>query len=154
VEAGSLFETARAVFASGAAFRIEASAEEREAILRVPRHAVQQAILALVKNAVEASPAGCEVCLSLRILPETICFEVRDSGAGMSAETLRHVGEPFFTTKEPGKGMGLGIFLVRTLADRLGGRLTFDSPPAQGTRAVLELPLAPAHAHVRQGTEV
>ena len=55
---------------------------------------------------------------------------------------MRHAGEPFFTTKEPGRGMGLGIFLVRTLADRLGGRLTFDSEPAKGTRAVLELPLA------------
>jgi two-component system sensor histidine kinase RegB len=60
----------------------------------------------------------------------------------MSQDALRHAGEPFFTTKEPGKGMGLGIFLVRTVADRLGGRLTLESSLGAGTSAALELPLA------------
>lgn len=61
----------------------------------------------------------------------------------MSHETLRRIGEPFFTTKEPGKGMGLGTFLVRTLAEQLGGRLTFESAPGEGTTATFELPVAP-----------
>jgi two-component system sensor histidine kinase RegB len=59
----------------------------------------------------------------------------------MSAESLRHAGEPFFTTREPGKGMGLGVFLVRTVADRLGGRLTLESSVGAGTSATLKLPL-------------
>ena len=59
----------------------------------------------------------------------------------MSAEVLEHIAEPFFTTKEPGKGMGLGTFLVRTFAERLGGRVVFDSVPGQGTTATLQLPL-------------
>jgi two-component system sensor histidine kinase RegB len=62
----------------------------------------------------------------------------------MSEESLRHAGEPFFTTKDPGKGMGLGIFLVQTLADRLGGQLTIQSSLGVGTSAILELPLVPA----------
>jgi two-component system sensor histidine kinase RegB len=142
VKAGILVSAAQSAFASGSVLRVEASREDLESVLRVPRHAVQQAIVALVKNAVEASPAGSTVSLATSRSAESIRFEVRDSGAGMSREILRHAGEPFFTTKEPGRGMGLGIFLVRTLADRLGGRLTFDSSPAKGTRAVLELPLA------------
>jgi two-component system sensor histidine kinase RegB len=62
----------------------------------------------------------------------------------MAPETLRRVGEPFFTSKEPGHGMGLGVFLTRTLAERLGGSLTFESTQGAGTRAIFELPLAPA----------
>jgi two-component system sensor histidine kinase RegB len=111
--------------------------------LRVPRHAVEQALIAMVKNAIEASGSGTPVQVEVSRTATAIAFEVRDSGAGMSLDSLRHAGEPFFTTKEPGKGMGLGIFLVRTLADRLGGRLHFDSTVGAGTIAVLELPLAP-----------
>jgi two-component system sensor histidine kinase RegB len=62
----------------------------------------------------------------------------------MDEDVLRRVSEPFFTTKEPGKGMGLGTFLVRVLAERLGGRLTYSSMPGRGATAGLELPLAPA----------
>jgi two-component system sensor histidine kinase RegB len=67
---------------------------------------------------------------------------VSDNGKGMSPNTLRRIGEPFFTTKEPGKGMGLGTFLVRTLAEQLGGRLTFESTPHAGTLATFELPVS------------
>ena len=142
VRAGILIGAAQSAFASASVLKVEASQEDLNSVLKVPRHAVQQALVALVKNAVEASPAGSPVSLATSRSPESIRFEVKDSGSGMSQEILRHAGEPFFTTKEPGRGMGLGIFLVRTLADRLGGRLTFDSEPAKGTRAVLELPLA------------
>jgi two-component system sensor histidine kinase RegB len=70
-----------------------------------------------------------------------VVFDIIDHGRGMSSEILRRVGEPFFTTKEQGKGMGLGIFLARNLAERLGGRLTFQSTLDAGTTATLELPV-------------
>ena len=69
-------------------------------------------------------------------------FAVRDRGSGMSEEALLRAGEPFYTTKEPGKGMGLGIFLVRALADRLGGHLVLESSD-EGTSATLEIPQTP-----------
>ena len=59
----------------------------------------------------------------------------------MPANVLRRIAEPFFTTKEPGKGMGLGTFLARTFAESLGGRVHFASIPGEGTTAILELPL-------------
>jgi two-component system sensor histidine kinase RegB len=110
-------------------------------ILRLPRHAVEQALIALVKNAFEASPRAVPVDLTVVSAADSVRFAVQDRGCGMNAEALRHAGEPFFTTKEPGKGMGLGIFLVRTLADRLGGRLVLESSLGKGTSAALDLPL-------------
>jgi two-component system sensor histidine kinase RegB len=110
-------------------------------ILTVPRRAVVQAMIALAKNALEASPADSLVEIGAELAEPCVRLVVRDQGCGMSEETLRHAGEPFFTTKEPGQGMGLGVFLVRTVAERMGGRLSYTSIPGRGTTARLELPL-------------
>ena len=70
----------------------------------------------------------------------------RDRGAAVGVPHLPHRAarllEPFFTTKPPGRGMGLGFFLARTFAERWHGSLTLQSDPGRGTRAVLALPLA------------
>lgn len=146
VTVSQLLDGVQEFFPHNEALRLEAAAADRETVLSVPRHAVEQALIALVKNGIEASAAGEPVTLAVSRPQEGgwIRFAVRDGGSGMSMEELRHAGEPFFTTKEPGKGMGLGIFLVRTLADRLGGRLALKSSPGEGTTAMLELPLAKA----------
>ncbi|HMV67337.1 MAG TPA: ATP-binding protein, partial [Myxococcota bacterium] len=64
-----------------------------------------------------------------------------DDGSGMDPEVARRVGEPFFTTQAPGEGMGLGVFLARTVVERAGGRLELRSAPGVGTTARVELPL-------------
>jgi two-component system sensor histidine kinase RegB len=110
--------------------------------LTVPRRSVQQALIALVKNALEASADDTVVRVSVRQAGDFLRFVVADQGTGMPEEVLRRIGEPFFTTKEPGKGMGLGTFLVRSLAEQLGGRLHYESAPNAGTSAILELPVA------------
>ncbi len=144
VAVSQLLAGVQTFFPNSESLRIEVPQADREAILSVPRHAVEQALIALVKNAMEASAPGASVTLAVSrpAASDYIRFKVRDTGSGMSVEALRHAGEPFFTTKEPGKGMGLGIFLVRTLADRLGGRLALESTPGAGTTAMLELPLS------------
>ena len=109
--------------------------------LIVPRRAVAQALIALTRNALEASAPDAPVRIVARQAGERFQFVVSDNGKGMSPGTLRRIGEPFFTTKEPGKGMGLGTFLVRTLAEQLGGHLTFQSTLQVGTLATFELPL-------------
>jgi len=93
-----------------------------------------------VDNALEASPKGSLVRLSIASREGRVVFEVRDQGTGMTPEVVRRAGEPFFTTKSPGKGMGMGLFLVRLVAEKLGGSLRLESEPGKGTRAVLELP--------------
>jgi two-component system sensor histidine kinase RegB len=105
-----------------------------------PFRVVEQALVILVDNAIEASPDGAAVELSIFNRNGSVIFEVRDRGEGMSPDIIRRAGEPFFTTKPPGKGMGLGLFLARLIAEKLGGSLKLDSEPGRGTCATLELP--------------
>ena len=65
---------------------------------------------------------------------------VRDRGAGMTADVLARVGEPFFTTKEPGQGIGLGLFISRAVVEQLGGTLRIHSARGSGTTAVIAVP--------------
>jgi two-component system sensor histidine kinase RegB len=139
VDAGELLDdVSREIQQPG---RVEISFPGQPFALTVPRRAVAQALIALTRNALEASAPDSTVRVIARQAGERFQFVVADNGRGMSSQTLRRIGEPFFTTKEPGKGMGLGTFLVRTLAEQLGGRLTFESTPQTGTLATFELPL-------------
>lgn len=110
--------------------------------VRVPAHAVTQALSALVNNALDASDAHSPVEVHARVSDTRLELRVVDRGAGMSAETLSRLGEPFFTTKSPGRGMGLGVFLVRALAAHLGGDVHIDSTLGRGTTVRLEIPTA------------
>lgn len=110
--------------------------------------ALEQSLLVLLRNAFDASPADRDVHLDIARHDGRIRFEVSDWGDGMSQEMLRRAGEPFFTTKEPGKGMGLGLFLVRLVAEQLGATFSIDSRRGSGTRCVLELPLQEGEVHV------
>lgn len=121
--------------------RVDVECDAPDVRARVPRRAFEQVVLSLVNNALDASGERGRVTLVVRSERERLHVEVRDEGAGMSAETLARAGEPFFTTKDPGRGMGLGLFLARTLVDHLGGTLALDSSVGRGTRVVVELPL-------------
>jgi CheY-like chemotaxis protein len=69
---------------------------------------------------------------------------VRDTGVGMSPDTLGRLFTPFFSTKQAGRGTGLGLSVSRTIIDACGGRIHFESQAGQGTTATVELPVAPA----------
>jgi len=73
-------------------------------------------------------------------------IEIQDTGSGMSPETLAKIYNPFFTTKEPGKGTGLGLFIVRQIVERNRGRISVESTPGKGTTFSLEFPVGKAEA--------
>jgi two-component system sensor histidine kinase RegB len=99
-----------------------------------------QAISSLLKNAFDASDRNALVRLRFAQQNGMVRVEVHDTGAGMPPDVLRHAGEPFYTTKEAGRGLGLGLFLTRSFAERAGGTLRFEID--NGTTAVLEVPVA------------
>lgn len=108
----------------------------------LPIETTRQVLSALVKNAFEASTTDQAVHVVGEVEPGVLRFIVKDSGVGMSPEVLGRITEPFYSTKRPEHGMGLGTFLVRVFAEGMGGALIFDSAVNQGTTAILELPLA------------
>jgi two-component system sensor histidine kinase RegB len=114
--------------------------------LQLPREAFGRAVYNLVRNALDASPDGSTVRLAARAHDGHLTFTVQDRGTGMAPDVLERAAEPFFTTKPPGAGLGLGLFLTRTLAEQLGGHLTLESAQGGGTVARLELPLRTAGA--------
>jgi two-component system sensor histidine kinase RegB len=82
--------------------------------------------------------------MTVRRVNGLVQFVVADHGPGVSPEVLRRIGEPFFTTKAPGQGMGLGVFLARTIVERLGGDLQLRSEAGRGTTAIIAVPVAMA----------
>jgi two-component system, sensor histidine kinase RegB len=119
--------------------RLKLRAAQPSTELTLPRRGVVTAIVNLVKNALDASGEASAVEVDLILEPERFLTRVADRGAGIAPEVQAHLGEPFVTTKEPGRGMGLGLFLVRGLAESLTG--TFRLVPREGGGALAELSL-------------
>jgi two-component system sensor histidine kinase RegB len=107
--------------------------------LRLPPRAVSQALRSLVTNAQDASPANTSVVIVVRRDDATLAISIRDRGAGIPAEVLERIGEPFFTTKAPGRGMGLGLFLARAVIEGVGGTMQIDTS-STGTEVRVRIP--------------
>lgn len=120
-------------------------AELAQVALRLPPRAVSQALRSLITNAQDASPPTAAVTIAVRRTDTTLELEVRDRGAGMPSEILARIGEPFFTTKQPGRGMGLGLFLARAVIEAVGGTLDIGSVAGAGTSVRVTLPTDVAH---------
>lgn len=108
--------------------------------LFVPMTGLSMALRGIVKNAMDASPDGAQVYFRAEEAGDTLRLSIRDRGEGMNEAVLQRALDPFFTTKDPGKGMGLGLFLARSTFERLGGSLRIESRPGQGTTVVVDLP--------------
>jgi len=97
------------------------------------------ALLNLCINARDAMPSGGQIVVEAREEGDYVCLAVVDTGVGMDERTLAQATEPFFTTKGPGKGTGLGLPMVMGLAEQSGGRLVLKSSPGAGTTAEIWL---------------
>jgi two-component system, sensor histidine kinase RegB len=133
--------------------------------LELPPRAVASALRSLITNAQDASSLDHPVVVRVRAelgmsasagsasragtgseamqQGAHIVIVIVDRGSGMDAELLTRIGEPFFTTKAPGRGMGLGMFLARAVVEGVGGTLNLDSALGHGTTAQVTLPLTP-----------
>jgi two-component system sensor histidine kinase RegB len=148
LDLAAVMEEVRSRLPADCAHRLEVRIPPSIGSLELPRAGLAQALLSLVKNAFDATWDHAHVVVDVARDRERLRLTVRDQGRGMAPEVLMRAGEPFFTTKEPGRGLGLGLFLVRVFAERLGGSLVVQSN--DGTTATIELPLA--HADDQSGS--
>jgi PAS domain S-box-containing protein len=99
---------------------------------------IKQCLVNLVKNALEAMPAGGILTVRTGLTPSHVSLEVEDTGVGILPEMRDKVFSPFFSTK--GKGSGLGLAMSKKILDDLGGTVDLTSIPGEGTRVALLLP--------------
>ena len=129
---------------------------------------LETALLNLVLNARDAMPDGGALTLETSMVdldmgylqehPESgpgryITVSVTDTGKGMPPDVLKHVFEPFFSTKEPGRGTGLGLAMVDGFVSQSGGHVRIESAPGEGTRVTLHLPVAQFDQGVEDANE-
>lgn len=129
--------------------RVAIDSDGRSHAVSLPKEGVRHIVTAVIKNALEASSDGATVKVSINGFRNTIRLVVQDFGKGMGAEILQRIGEPFFTTKDAGRGMGLGLFITKLFTERLGGGFRIDSRLGKGTKVELELPRVVDWAPVR-----
>jgi two-component system NtrC family sensor kinase len=102
---------------------------------------VEQMVLALAMNALEATPPSGRVVLAARRDRDEVALEVSDTGCGIPAESQSRIFEPFFTTKEAGKGVGLGLAVVYGIVTRHHGRIDVSAAVGAGSVFTVHLPL-------------
>ena len=161
VAAAAILDGIREILAStlgpGIAIRVDAAPDLPP--LLADRGQLETALINLATNARDAMPHGGTLTLSAvleTVAPDSrhpanlaaggyVCIGVADTGTGMDEATLDRAFQPFFSTKLPGHGTGLGLAVVKGFTDQSGGGVVIESTPGQGTTVRLWLPLAPAN---------
>ncbi len=128
-------------FSSADQARISVENKAAANTFRVPLRTLVRTLRGLVKNGIDASGPESRVFLRSFQDVDFLYFQVEDQGSGMDEKTRIRAGEPFFTTKEQGKGLGLGLFLARNVAEQFGGRLTIASERSVGTTVTISFAL-------------
>ncbi len=99
---------------------------------------VQEIVFNLLRNAIHAIGRGGKVSISAEDKGERVEMEVKDTGCGMSEEQMAHIFQPFYTTKMNQKGVGLGLYIIKQLMNRMGGQVSVESSKGCGTAFRLE----------------
>lgn len=123
--------------------------------VQADRGTLEQVIMNLSINARDAMPDGGRLLIRTENVElnnsaitgraeiksgKFVRLSIRDTGIGMDAETVAHIFEPFFSTKDPGEGTGLGLSVVYGIVDQHGGWIDVDSTPGEGTMFLIYLP--------------
>lgn len=115
---------------------------------------VRQVITNLMVNAIQAMPRGGRLTLETGGDSQNLWFSVADTGRGMTKEVVGRMFIPFFSTKEPGRGTGLGLSVVHDIVTEQGGEIKVMSEPEKGTEIVVVFPRKALKEEQRTGDDV
>jgi two-component system NtrC family sensor kinase len=101
---------------------------------------LRQVLINLITNAISATGSGGKITIKIENTAEGMCLSVSDTGQGIPKENLEKIFEPFFSTKPPGEGTGLGLFVSRRIIENLGGKIEVESQFGYGTTFFIRLP--------------
>ena len=103
-------------------------------------HQVRQVLINLMSNAIHATSEQGHISIQVEATAAGISIAVSDTGTGIPKEHLEKIFEPFFSTKAPGEGTGLGLFVTREIVEKLGGTVAVMSRVGQGTQFTVIIP--------------
>jgi len=114
---------------------IDVDIDERAAQFPIDSGRIEQVILNLLINAVDASVGQDNPCISVKAICDnnSVVLKLEDNGSGIPAATIPRIFDPFFTTKPKGRGTGLGLSTVKSILEDLGGQIRVNSTPGEGT---------------------
>ncbi|HWS55816.1 MAG TPA: response regulator [Pyrinomonadaceae bacterium] len=136
----------------GAAIKVEVELAESVPLVSGDEGQLQQAVIILAENAIDAMPEGGTLSLRTRRDAEGgAAVEVGDTGHGIPPEILERIFDPFFTTKEVGRGTGLGLAVCYGIVTEHGGRIAVESAAGRGSLFAIRLP--PARDHLTESRE-
>lgn len=104
---------------------------------------LRQVLINLLTNAVQAAGKNGEVNLIVKLLDEQVVINVIDNGPGIPSELVEKIFEPFFSTKPPGQGTGLGLSVSRGIIEKLGGTIEVETKMGAGSCFIVQLPTRP-----------
>ena len=126
-----------------AAIQIHVVTTDELPLVRADAAQMEQVLLALTMNAIDAMPHGGNLWITTSVTDHSeLLMQVRDDGVGIPEEILPRLFEPFLTTKDTGKGVGLGLAISHNIVERHSGHIEVDSRLGQGTTFNIYLPLS------------
>ena len=126
---------------SAARLTLALETDPRVPTLLGQRSELQQVVLNLLTNALDATPPGGAIRVTTRLHGEEVEIEVADTGHGIPEPELKRVFDPFVTTKDPGRGTGLGLFISAQIVNDHGGHIDVTSAEGRGSIFRVVLPV-------------
>jgi len=123
-----------------AGVQVEVLAPDQSAELLADPVQLELALLSLIANSVDAMASGGTLTVRLGRVDDRLRLEVEDTGSGIPPDLLAHIFDPWVTTKEPGKGSGLGLSIARQVIASHGGTIRVDNGPGKGAIFTIDLP--------------
>ena len=121
---------------------IERNYGKEPVFVDVDRFTLAQIFLNLTTNAIDAMSEGGKIIIKIKKEENFCIVTFQDSGEGMPEKTLSRIFEPFYTTKSPGKGTGLGLAMVHLIVERHNGTISVESQEKKGTKFTIKFPLS------------